>query len=98
MARTVWTGFRLASFLAVSTFGAHACSRFARREVSGTDSRFLNNVSICTHGISGIFTPPEGSNANGLDKTQRGQVFQYSIARSKGGHGINQRDQRQLFC
>ena len=34
----------------------------------GTDGRFLNIVGIWTYGISGIFTPPEGSNAHGLDE------------------------------
>ena len=68
MVRTVWTGFRLASILALSTFCAPACSRFTRREVGGTDSHFLNNFGICTYGISGIYTPPEGSNAHGLNE------------------------------
>jgi len=34
----------------------------------GTDGRFLNNAGIWTYGISGIFTPPEGSNAHGLNE------------------------------
>ena len=34
----------------------------------GTDGRFLNNVGIWTYGVNGIFTPPEGSNAHGLNK------------------------------
>lgn len=34
----------------------------------GIDGRFLNNVGIWTYGVSGIFTPPEGSKALGLDE------------------------------
>ncbi len=34
----------------------------------GTDGRFLNNAGIWTYGISGIFFPPEGSNAHGLNE------------------------------
>lgn len=41
---------------------------FARVIAGGTDGRFLNNSGIWTYGISGIFTPPEGSNAHGLNE------------------------------
>ena len=34
----------------------------------GTDGRFLNNVGIWTYGVRGIFTPPEGSNAHGVNE------------------------------
>lgn len=41
---------------------------FARAIVGSTDGRFLNNAGICTYGISGIFTSPEGNNAHGLNE------------------------------
>ena len=34
----------------------------------GTDGRLLNNVGSWTYGVSGIFTPPEGSNAHRLNE------------------------------
>ena len=68
MAHTVWTGFRLASILALSTFDAHVCSRFVRCELGGINGRFLNNFDILSYSISGIFTPSEGSNAHGLNE------------------------------
>ena len=34
----------------------------------GTDGRFLNNAGIWTYGISGMFYPPDGSHAHGLNE------------------------------
>jgi acetylornithine deacetylase/succinyl-diaminopimelate desuccinylase-like protein len=56
----------------------------------GTDGRFLNNVGIWTYGISGIFTPPEGSNAHGLNEKlpvkslYEGHEFLYRLGKRLG--------------
>ena len=57
----------------------------------GTDGRFLNNVGIWTYGVSGIFTPPEGSNAHGLDEKlpvkslYEGYEFLWRLGKRLGG-------------
>ena len=79
MVHTVWTGFRLASILAVSAVDAYACSRFARRERDAINSRFLNKFDILGGSISGIFTPPEGSNAHGLNEKLPGKSHMRGI-------------------
>jgi acetylornithine deacetylase/succinyl-diaminopimelate desuccinylase-like protein len=56
----------------------------------GTDGRFLNNAGIWTYGISGIFTPPEGSNAHGLNEKlpvkslYEGHEFLYRLGKKLG--------------
>ena len=56
----------------------------------GTDGRFLNSAGIWTYGISGIFTPPEGSNAHGLNEKlpvkslYEGHAFLYRVGKRLG--------------
>ncbi len=57
----------------------------------GTDGRFLNNVGIWTYGISGIFSPPEGSRAHGLNERllvkslYEGHEFLWRLGKRLGG-------------
>lgn len=37
----------------------------------GTDGRFLNNSGLWTYGVTGLFHPPGGSNAHGLNERLR---------------------------
>ena len=52
-----------------------------------TDGRFLNNAGIWTYGVSGMFLPPEGSFAHGLNERlpvkslYEGYEFLYQLAK-----------------
>ena len=60
-------------------------------QVGGTDGRYLNNAGIWTYGISGIFFPPSGSNAHGLNERLRvkslyeGHEFLFRLGKRLGG-------------
>ena len=77
MSRTKWMSNFVFGFFGLITFSASAFAQspaaphsyvIPNMVVGSTDGRFLNNVGIWTYRISGIITPPEGSNAHGLDE------------------------------
>ena len=70
-------------------------------QVGGTDGRFLNNAGIWTYGISGIFFPPDGSRAHGLNERllvkslYEGHAFLYRLGKTLAGGQRRCRDLRR---